>query len=373
VIGGRNLRNLFTGVVLCAAPVFAFAADLPAIVWQTQAPAVEVTGLGADALQALAQARTDAGWPRLFTVRVAGAASGPMAGEWSVTDGRLRFAPRYPWAEGVTYRAEFRGPSGPPLESEFSVKSAPKTPVTTVAEIFPSGSVLPENQLKFYVQFSGPMSRGGIYRHIQLRRADGKVPDLPFLEIDEELWDPGLTRVTLLIDPGRIKRGVKPLVEIGPVFEEGHAYALTIDADWRDAEGRPLKASFTKQFKIGPADRTAPDVAKWRIAAPPAGTREPLLMEFDGPMDAALALSMIGIVGADGKRIDGDATLLARETRWKFVPAAAWRPGAGTIYVRSTIEDLAGNNPGKLFDVDVFERVERRVTTDSLKLPFEVK
>jgi len=31
---------------------------------------------------------------------------------------------------------------------------------TIVAQVYPSATVLPENQLKFYVQFSAPMSRG---------------------------------------------------------------------------------------------------------------------------------------------------------------------------------------------------------------------
>ena len=73
--------------------------------------------------------------------------------------------------------------------------------------------MLPENLLKFYVHFSAPMSRGNIYDYIRLLNADGKQVELPFLEIDEELWDDSLTRLTLFIDPGRIKRGVLPLEE----------------------------------------------------------------------------------------------------------------------------------------------------------------
>ena len=32
----------------------------------------------------------------------------------------------------------------------------------------------------------------------------------PFLELDEELWSTDGRRFTLLFDPGRIKRGLKP-------------------------------------------------------------------------------------------------------------------------------------------------------------------
>ena len=65
------------------------------------------------------------------------------------------------------------------------------------------------------------MSRGHIYDHIRLLDAQGAPVELPFLEIDEELWNAEMTRLTLFIDPGRIKRGVKPLEEIGPSLVAG--------------------------------------------------------------------------------------------------------------------------------------------------------
>jgi hypothetical protein len=43
------------------------------------------------------------------------------------------------------------------------------------------------------------------------------------------------------------------------------------------------------------------------------------------------------------------------------------------VITPTTIEDLAGNNIGKPFDVDLFERVERRMTNASVTLPFIVK
>ncbi len=74
-------------------------------------------------------------------------------------------------------------------------------------EIYPTSSELPENLLKFYIHFSQPMSRGQAYRHIKLLKADGKAVDGAYLEIGEELWDASSTRFTLLLEPGRIKRG----------------------------------------------------------------------------------------------------------------------------------------------------------------------
>lgn len=93
--------------------------------------------------------------------------------------------------------------------------------------MFPSADVLPGSPLKFYVQFLAPMNRGRMYEQVHVRDAAGRVIELPFLELGEELWHPAMTPLTHLTDSVRIRCGVKPLIEIGPVFEAGKAYSLT--------------------------------------------------------------------------------------------------------------------------------------------------
>jgi hypothetical protein len=96
-------------------------------------------------------------------------------------------------------------------------------------QVYPTSSKLPENHLRFYVHFSAPMSRGEAYEHLRLLRKNGEPVYLPFLEIGEELWDKSGMRLTLLFDPGRVKRGLKPREENGPVLEEGEEYTLVIE------------------------------------------------------------------------------------------------------------------------------------------------
>jgi hypothetical protein len=294
-------------------------------------------------------------------------------GTWSVEGDRVRFEPRFALDRGVRYRAEYRAAGGAPVVSFFTLPATTAVPTTSVSQIFPSGDVLPENQLKFYVQFSAPMSRGEAYAQVQLRDAAGRPIELAFLELEEELWDPAMTRLTLLIDPGRIKRGVKPLEDIGPVFEEGKRYTLAIGSGWRDAGGLALRAPFEKTFRIGPADRTPPDPARWKMRAVTAGKREPLVVEFDEPMDRALAARLISVRRFGGEPVAGEAALAEQERRWSFTPAQSWQTGLHMLVVATTIEDLAGNNIGKPFDVDVFERVDRRVATETVQVSFEVK
>jgi len=89
--------------------------------------------------------------------------------------------------------------------------------------------VLPENLLKFYIQFSAPMSRGHIYDHISLRDSAGKTVELPFLEIDEELWNPQMTRLTLFMIQGGLSVGSNPWRKSDLCWKTGKHYALIID------------------------------------------------------------------------------------------------------------------------------------------------
>ena len=74
-----------------------------------------------------------------------------------------------------------------------------------------------------------------------------------------------MTRLTLFIDPGRIKREVKPLEDIGPALEAGKRYTLEIDAVLRDSAGLPLRESFRKSFRVSTPDRDPTSLATWKL------------------------------------------------------------------------------------------------------------
>lgn len=291
-----------------------------------------------------------------------------MDGRYEVTGVGISFEPRFPFEAGVRYRATFQMEGLKTVSSVLEIPRTARVPSTVVTEIYPTAELLPENLLKFYVYFSASMSGGHIYEHIRLTDESGKAVELPFLEIDEELWNAEMTRLTLFLDPGRIKRGVKPLEEVGPALEEGKRYTLSIARAWLDATGTQLKADFRKEFRVGAADREAPDLAKWEITAPMPGTRQPLKVVFTDSLDHALALRMIAVGG-----VPGEARIAEQERVWLFTPDEPWRTGKLKLRVQSTIEDLAGNNVGKPFEVDLFERVEKRVTREIVEREFEVR
>jgi hypothetical protein len=49
-----------------------------------------------------------------------------------------------------------------------------------------------------------------------------------------------------------------------------------------------------------------------------------------------------------------------------------WKSGTYRIQIPTTIEDLAGNNIGKPFDVDLFDRVERSTNRAVVFLNFTI-
>ncbi len=367
-----------------------------AVRWETPAAApaaavVVVEGLPPAQLRALEGAGwTEARWQRLLAVHaepgdpLADLGLPPMAGRHTVVSNVVRFDPAFPLRSGLRYRAVFRpaelpdtAPPAPDARPKSAVHRVPeraRSGGTEVVRIHPSAAVLPENLLKFYVHFSAPMSRGHIYDHIELREASTRRPvELPFLEIDEELWDPTMRRLTLLLDPGRIKRGVKPLEDIGPALEVGKRYELTLRRTWQDAEGSPLKDDYARTFEVGPPDREPPDPASWIVAAPAAGGSDALRVSFPEPLDHAIVLRVFRVRGPDGAEVTGTPELADEERRWSFVPTRPWRSGDHRLLVPTSIEDLAGNNIGKPFDVDLFERVERRLTNTLVTVPFVVR
>jgi hypothetical protein len=302
----------------------------------------------------------------------------PMLGDYERNGGVLRFRPSFPLEPGVQYTAVLDLRSSPDesrmlngvLTAAYSVPTRPEAPPTVVSHVYPGAVDLPENLLKFYVHFSAPMSRGDVYRHVRLIDDRGAEVELPFLELGEELWDPAMTRLTLYIDPGRIKRGVRPLEEIGPALVEGRRYALVIDRGMVDATGRELGQEFRKSFTVGPPDREPPDPAKWKVTPPAALSRAPLTIEFPDPMDRALAERLIRVTTAD-RVVPGTVSLGDAERRWTFTPDASWRAGHYEVVVQPTIEDLAGNNVGKPFEVDMQSGDEPDLKP--VRLPFEVR
>ena len=232
--------------------------------------------------------------------------------------------------------------------------------------------MLPSNTLKLYIYFSAPMSRGEAWQHIHLLDERGQQLKFEFVEIQQEMWDNNNTRLTVLFDPGRIKRGVLPNMELGAPIVEGKHYTLFIDRKWQDARGVPLSEDFRKAFRGGPSDRTPPDPKTWRVIAPRATSSGDLVITFPKPMDFALLQRMIEVASGSGK-VGGTVSVDRQETEWRFTPREPWKTGSYKLLVNTGIEDLSGNHIGQAFDLDKFQKVTKNIETETISLPFDVR
>jgi hypothetical protein len=343
------------------------------------------------ALRALPEGAPE--WLDVFAARVRTAsASGEgdlpaILGVHEVHGAALRFAPRFPLEPGIVYRVVFHSPaqrlaepsagsrSGlqPAFVAEFELPLAQRIPTTVVTAIYPSASVLPENVLRFYVHFSAPMSRGSAYDYIRLLAEDGSEVSSAFLELGEELWDPSGRRFTLYLDPGRVKQELQPREELGPVLQSGGRYTLVVDGAWPDAEGVPLKAAYRKVFTAGPSVQKSVDPMAWRVEPPAARSTVPLRVRFAEPLDHALLRRLLWVEDAQGNAVEGAIEVSEEERLWSFTPQGEWRRGRYALAVDTVLEDVAGNNVGRPFEVDILDRVSEDIEVKKASVPFEVR
>jgi len=288
----------------------------------------------------------------------------PMAGRYEVGPDALTFVPRYPLVPGLDYAMVVHPAEGEPQRLEFRLPLARSEPTTEVLAIYPSGDRLVRNQLKLYVEFSASMSEGQAASHVRLERADSGTPiEDPFVP-EPELWDRNRRRLTLLFDPGRLKRGLRPQLEAGYPLQEGVAVRLVVDEGFRDADGNPLREPFERRYEVDGDLRARVDPRDWECRLPAAGTAEPLVVRFDRPLDHALLQHALEVSDDAGRPVLGRSEIGRDERSWTFTPAAPWRAGEYRLAIDPRLEDLAGNSLARLFDRDL-ERDE--ATSDAAR------
>jgi hypothetical protein len=371
-----------TVVVVAAACSGSRSPSNPAITLvnpESPAAHVAVTGLSGDELAALSgDDLTAEQWPALLRVAV-DAEAPPMLGAYAVADGVLKFIPAFPLDQGRQYHVRFdpsRVPGAgaanrPPVVAMISRPASTAVPSTVVSRVYPTGDQVPENLLRMYVEFSGPMGRPSGIAHMKLLDDSGREITGAFLPLDYEFWSPDHTRFTAFLDPGRVKSGILPNKQMGRALDPGRTVTLVISSEWRDQYGLPLKEDFRRQLRVGPPDEQPLDTASWRIEAPTAGRRDPLVVAFPEPLDHALLMRALGVT-RDGGPVEGDAAVELAETRWTFTPREPWRAGTYQLLALDILEDLAGNQIGRAFEVDNFDTVDKSPNPETVQLPFTV-
>jgi hypothetical protein len=299
-------------------------------------------------------------------------ASLPVQGIYKMKPGQIEFVPDFDFVSNTNYEVEIDGRAfglGKTYREKFSIPGKSNLPIPQVSQVYPTAESLPANILRFYIFFSEPMRRQTSRSLIKLKDEAGREIPAALVVLNQELWSADGRRLTVLLDPGRIKRGVAANTEKGLSLEADKSYQLSIEAGWTSEAGAPSGKSFIKKFRVSSADRTPLDTKKWKIEAPPNSTRQPLRIGFERVLDYALLENSLLVVDETGRRVEGTISVESGERNWKFTPRGEWVAGNYKIIVAFDLEDAAGNRIGEALDHDAGDQI---VIRQFYEIPFSV-
>lgn len=273
----------------------------------------------------------------------------PMLGSYEQKNQYLTFKPLISFKPHLRYLAVFQQKD----TFSFKIPARKDQVVPQLVGIYPSTDSIPENLLKIYLYFNQPMAEGQAYSKVFIEKKDGSRVEKPFLELQPELWNEDQTRLTLWLDPGRVKRELGPNQAMGPPLIAHQEYQLTIDPSWESQQGVPLGKLAHKNFFTYSADRLSPDPDHWSIKPPKAGSQSPLQIRFHEPLDHALLQHCIEVLDEEKNVLTGAVKTSEQERHWSFVPALPWKAGRYQLRIDARLEDLAANNLNRPFDRDM--------------------
>jgi hypothetical protein len=292
-----------------------------------------------------------------FVLRRSGGGA-PLFGRWEREADRQIFVPVLPLPAGESFVVEWTGAAGEVFRREFRTAVAAAT--APEVELRPAGVPLPANALKIYLHFSEPMEQGVFLERLRLYEGDGREIVGPFRET--ELWSPDGRRLTVWFHPGRQKTGVNLNLDEGPVLRAGARCRLVVAGSWRSVAGVALGRDRVFEWEVGPVDHHLPELATFRLEAPAAGGREPLVVDTLEPLDPGVLAGALRVHRL-GQAVAGRVEVGADGRRWSLVPAAAWLAGDYELQADPDLEDLAGNSLVKPFEVDLAGPGARPVPT----------
>ncbi|MBT8185706.1 MAG: hypothetical protein KJN76_12750 [Eudoraea sp.] len=293
----------------------------------------------------------------------------PILGQLEESGSRYLFKPVIPFTRGEKYDIRSKGE----LLVSFKVDGNKESGSGELMAIYPSKDTVPENLLKIYLQFSQPMQQvGEVRNYIEVRDETTKEVVDVFLDMETELWNKEHNRLTLWLDPGRIKTDLIPNREQGLPLLKGHQYKLKISRLWKTAQGIPLNKDYSKGLVVISRDSTKPEPEDWVVTAPESGKKEALQLYFNEVLDAILAMEAFTILNSEGEEVSGSFSLGPNERSIYFEPVYSWKKDNYTILIDPILEDMAGNNLKRLFDTDVSEQAVERTAVADFQIRFRI-
>jgi len=252
---------------------------------------------------------------------------------------------------------------------ETPVAELPLVPAAIIEQIFPLSDTLISNILFFHVRFSQPMlNTKEAYNHVKIYDDKGLEQKDPWRQ--RSYWLDSNKVLVLMIHPGRVKRGIHSLSELGPVFKEGGTYTLVVEKSMQDEQLNNISEGTEKTFVIIGADHDIPQVQFDQFKVPSGNTKNPLQMKFFEGMDYAGLIEGTEVNNQEEKKVEGKILWQKNDEIFFFIPDKRWVTGSYTLIFNKVVCDFAGNRLNRPFEIERAEDIEK--DNQPVKWSFEV-
>ena len=271
-----------------------------------------------------------------------------MAGRLVRDGDDVCFVPRFPFVDGTSTPSPWPGRAVAVL-----TRPRPERPaVPRCLAIHPTAAEVPRNLLRLYVWFSAPMSEGYAAGHVRLVDAAGDTLAGALLPTEHELWERDRRRLTVLLDPARIKRGLAAHRQAGYPLRSRRA----VPAGGRRRVPRrarpPLRGARRAGYAVGRTSGAGSNPAPGSL---PPRRRHPRAAR--GHLRPARSTTACSAAACASPARTAGRWRAARARPGRTVVAAdaapPWAPGPHQLVVDPVLEDLAGNSVSRVFDRDL--------------------
>ncbi|MCY1707275.1 hypothetical protein [Pannonibacter sp. SL95] len=201
----------------------------------------------------------------------------------------------------------------------------------------------PANILRLHLVFPQAIDAGDSAQPVRLFDAAGRERLDVFADIPGGLWSACGRILTVLLHPGRVKRGLAARDRLGPGLVAGETVTLTLSSALRGADGGPH--GLPERFLI----RIAPPVFGPIPSVAFRRTGHGLRLGGPAPIDALGALSYIRLIAPDGAALFGR---LAPLTGWALHLSPSHAPCPHFRFeIVAALEDCCGNRRDAGFEV----------------------
>ena len=218
-----------------------------------------------------------------------------------------------------------------------------------VSAIYPETNEIPENVLKFYITFSQPMREGDFLKHILLLDNKGNNLKGVFFDNLYELWSSNHKQLTLIVDPGRVKTGLREHEKNGRALKIGESYRLIVNISWKSIKGNYLKEAFTKKFTVIAEDIVPPNAENINVSNIEINSKNPINIEFNEALDVLQLKDYVRILENESV-VNGTFKILDFGKQLQFKPVAFWEQKNYRLQIDKRLEDIAANNFSGKFD-----------------------